>query len=243
MMYINDIINQYFKTEKVLNISEIAPKYEFQKYNKYYKIESKKNRYFVKIKKELRLEAKYNEVLKPILHVPHIYRYSQTNDNSYEYIIEEYIDGISLHDMKANYAKHDVALFLAGQAFGRAFNIKNGQTSIDDRTLVEMNMYDKSIYNKYFSNNIYDGLILFDVDYLYSVVDGKDIISVIDLENCLYDDIRPYINTYEKIYGGSFVSGFNSSSNINYCDLIIKDMEEYTYIRKKVEIIEKNYPS
>lgn len=76
-----------------------------------------------------------------------------------------------------------------------------------------------------------------DVEYVLS--NNKENISVIDLENCLYDDVRPYINTYAKVFGEAFVSGFAHASNMKYDDFILSDMEEYLHIKQKVEEIER----
>lgn len=73
----------------------------------------------------------------------------------------------------------------------------------------------------------------------YVLSNNKENISVIDLENCLYDDVRPYINTYAKVFGEAFVSGFAHASNMKYDDFILSDMEEYLHIKQKVEEIER----
>ena len=120
------------------------------------------------------------------------------------------------------------------QSYGTAFNIKRQEVNLSD-VFKHLNSEDKQLYRKYYSGSRIDGFVLLDVEYVLS--NNKENISVIDLENCLYDDVRPYINTYAKVFGESFVSGFAHASNMKYDDFILSDMEEYLHIKQKVEEI------
>lgn len=93
MKTIEEIINRHFATEKELDIIRIPPKFDFQNENQYFEVKGEMN-YFVKIKKNLKKEFVNNKILEPLIRVPHIYEYNQTLDNTAEYIIEEYIDGV-----------------------------------------------------------------------------------------------------------------------------------------------------
>lgn len=217
----------------------LGVKFEFQKCNKYYKVNSVRRTYFVKVKKNLKKEFYYNKMLKDVIPVPHIYFYDHLNDIGYDYIIEEYIDCINLYDIDLTNGNHDSLLFSVGQIFGKAFNIKSKISETHKNIdISSLNNSDKSLYNKYFNNvDIYNGFILFDVAYLCSTNEPREVIKVTDFENCLFDDIRLYIQTYSKLFGKPFISGFNTTSKIDYSKLVIDDMEEFLYIRKLIENI------
>lgn len=172
-----------------------------------------------------------NKILEPLIRVPHIYEYNQTLDNTAEYIIEEYIDGVIVDEYT-----DELTMYLIGRVFGTAFNIKRHEVNLSD-VFKHLNSEDKQLYRKYYSGSKIDGFVLLDVEYVLS--NNKENISVIDLENCLYDDVRPYINTYAKVFGEAFVSGFAHASNMKYDDFILSDMEEYLHIKQKVEEIER----
>ena len=223
MKTIEEIINRHFATEKKLDIIRIPPKFDFQNENQYFEVKGKMN-YFVKIKKNLKKEFVNNKILEPLIRVPHIY-------NTAEYIIEEYIDGVIVDEYT-----NELTMYLIGRAFGTAFNIKRQEVNLSD-VFKHLNSEDKQLYRKYYSGSKIDGFVLLDVEYVLS--NNKENISVIDLENCLYDDVRPYINTYAKVFGEAFVSGFAHASNMKYDDFILSDMEEYLHIKQKVEEIER----
>lgn len=163
-----------------------------------------------------------SEILEPLIRVPHIYEYNQTLDNTAEYIIEEYIDGVIVDEYT-----NELTMYLIGRVFGTTFNIKRQEVNLSD-VFKHLNSEDKQLYRKYYSGSKIDGFVLLDVEYVLS--NNKENISVIDLENCLYDDVRPYINTYAKVFGEAFVSGFAHASNMKYDDFILSDMEEYLHI-------------
>ena len=117
MKTIEEIINRHFATEKELDIIRIPPKFDFQNENQYFEVKGKMN-YFVKIKKNLKKEFVNNKILEPLIRVPHIYEYNQTLDNTAEYIIEEYIDGVIVDEYT-----NELTMYLIGRAFGTAFNI------------------------------------------------------------------------------------------------------------------------
>lgn len=230
MKTIEEIINRHFATEKELDIIRIPPKFDFQNENQYFEVKGEMN-YFVKIKKNLKKEFVNNKILEPLIRVPHIYEYNQTLDNTAEYIIEEYIDGVIVDEYT-----DELTMYFIGRVFGTAFNIKRHEVNLSD-VFKHLNSEDKQLYRKYYSGSKIDGFVLLDVEYVLS--NNKENISVIDLENCLYDDVRPYINTYAKVFGEAFVSGFAHASNMKYDDFILSDMEEYLHIKQKVEEIER----
>ena len=230
MKTIEEIINRHFATEKELDIIRIPPKFDFQNENQYFEVKGEMN-YFVKIKKNLKKEFVNNKILEPFIRVPHIYEYNQTLDNTAEYIIEEYIDGVIVDEYT-----NELTMYLIGRVFGTAFNIKRQEVNLSD-VFKHLNSEDKQLYRKYYSGSGIDGFVLLDVEYVLS--NNKENISVIDLENCLYDDVRPYITTYAKVFGEAFVSGFAHASNMKYDDFILSDMEEYLHIKQKVEEIER----
>ena len=117
MKTIEEIINRHFATEKELDIIRIPPKFDFQNENQYFEVKGEMN-YFVKIKKNLKKEFVNNKILEPLIRVPHIYEYNQTLDNTAEYIIEEYIDGVIVDEYT-----DELTMYLIGRVFGTAFNI------------------------------------------------------------------------------------------------------------------------
>lgn len=233
MNYIEEIIAKSFKDEKILEAKEINlesfyDKNNKQKSNYYYKFISDKQVYFLKIKRNLQNEINIYNVVKNTIPVPHIYYYGRIADNSMDYIIEEFVDGINIYNINLNKPQYKQLAYSAGEVFGKVFNTKRKINNFhDDINLSALNIHEKELLMKYYNNYyIYDGLILFDVAYLCSI-EKIEIIKIADFENCLYGDIRPYISIYKQTFGKEFILGFDAYSKTKYSQLEIIDKDEY----------------
>ncbi|MDR3046780.1 MAG: hypothetical protein LBU51_04080 [Bacteroidales bacterium] len=236
MNYIDKIIEMNFKNEEVKYLNEInnIPLYEKniqQRDSNYYKIVTNNLSYFVKVKRNLQNEIMNYNILKNIISVPHIYYYGKISADNMDYIVEEYIESVNLYQINIKYSLYKPIIYSAGKAFGKVFNLKrkinNFYDDIDLLKLNNLSNYEKELFQKYYGKYyMYDGFILFDVAYLCSI-SKIELVKIADLENCLYDDIRPYISIYKQLFGEEFILGFNASSNIEYDKLEIIDKEEY----------------
>ena len=161
MKTIEEIINRHFATEKELDIIRIPPKFDFQNENQYFEVKGEMN-YFVKIKKNLKKEFVNNKILEPLIRVPHIYEYNQTLDNTAEYIIEEYIDGVIVDEYT-----NELTMYLIGRVFGTAL-ILSVRRLIYQMYSKHLNSEDKQLYRKYYSGSKIDRFVLLDVEYVLS---------------------------------------------------------------------------
>ena len=232
MSYIDEIIYKIFKDEKIISLEEINSDWtnndNINKTNYYFKLITHKQIYFIKIKRNLKNEIRFYNILRNIIPIPYFYYYGALKDNM-EYLIEEFVDSVNLYKINTNDPLYRPLLFSVGEAFGKVFNIKrNKKIECENINLSILTEHEKSIFKKYYNEYyLYDGLILFDVAYLCSIYNKIELKKVSDLENCLYGDIRPYISIYKQIFGDYFILGFNSSSKIKYDKLEVFDKEEY----------------